>query len=94
MQDRGRRGEGRHYSAFGFLQVGGGTVERFLEYWYMHIYVDEEVLYTGVYCGTSANNSFRRNITAKDMKILSIGKLYLLSEYFRFHGRIFCSLFF
>ncbi len=77
--------ERRHYTAFGFLQVEDDA-ELFLEYWFMHIYVNEEDLYTGVYCGTTANNSFRRNITAQDMTFF-IGLVVFLSLYLiLFHG--------
>ena len=74
------RGEGRHITVFGFLQAEGGTSERFLKQWYMHIYIDRGDLFTGVYCGTSANNSFCRNITANDMTFLSVSCIFQLSH--------------
>lgn len=75
-KNRDRRGEGRHYTAFGFLQAEGSTDERFLEQWHMHVYVNGYDLFTGVYCGASAKNSFRRNITANDITFLSVSRIF------------------
>ena len=75
-KNRDCQGEGRHYTAFGFLQAEGGPDERFLEQWYMHIYVDGEDLFSGVYCGTSVENVFRRNITVNDMTFLSVSCIF------------------
>lgn len=41
----------------------------------MHVYVDEDDLFTDVRWGTSVNNSLRRNITANDMTFLSVSRI-------------------
>lgn len=67
-----------HYTAFGFSRIDDdSSVARFIEYWFIHAYIDEHEIVTGVRFERSSNK--RRFLTTGEMRFLCVSCCYYFS---------------